>query len=281
MSVEDRYESDMADPGFTLPWRSTVRAGNAGLFVSRGRGRHPDRVIDTHELILVRRGCLGIAEERREFSVRSGETLLLTAGRRHFGTADYEPELSFYWLHFTLDPGRDSQPMTLTAHGRPARPEVVESHLRRFLDDQAAGVLDPAAGDALVGLILIEAGRTAPAAADDPASVLAHRAREWLIAHYHRNVSTSDVGKALDCHPDYLGRVFRRVHGHTVVEELHRLRLGDVRRALIGTTDAIDHIARTCGFGEAGYLRRIFRRHHGMSPDAWRRHHVRAHVNTE
>ncbi len=80
-----------------------LRALNAGLFVSRGQGTHVTRTIDTHELIFVRSGVLGMFEEARRFEVREGEALHLWPGRKHGGTAPYPADLSFYWLHFRTE----------------------------------------------------------------------------------------------------------------------------------------------------------------------------------
>jgi hypothetical protein len=42
---------------FNLP----ITAKNAGLFISRGKGEHPDRVIDSFELIFVTKSLKAIA----------------------------------------------------------------------------------------------------------------------------------------------------------------------------------------------------------------------------
>ncbi|HBP06964.1 MAG TPA: AraC family transcriptional regulator, partial [Lentisphaeria bacterium] len=55
----------------------TVRMLNAGRFVSRGRGRHGTRVIDSYELIYVDAGKLEMFEAGRTFRLSAGEWLLL------------------------------------------------------------------------------------------------------------------------------------------------------------------------------------------------------------
>ncbi len=54
---------------------SPIRAQNAGLFVSRGGVTHPTRVIDSHELILVKEGCLEMWEEDHSFRVELNSSL--------------------------------------------------------------------------------------------------------------------------------------------------------------------------------------------------------------
>ena len=64
-----------------------VRAHNGGLFISRGRGMHAERVIDSFELIFVRQGSLSMHEDGHEFVVSKGQTLILYPGCTHGGTA--------------------------------------------------------------------------------------------------------------------------------------------------------------------------------------------------
>ena len=63
----------------TLP----VKARNGGFFISRGKGEHPDRVIDSHELIFVTKGVLSIIEGNHRFDIKEGESLILWPHRRH------------------------------------------------------------------------------------------------------------------------------------------------------------------------------------------------------
>ncbi|KTT43687.1 hypothetical protein SB11R_22985, partial [Pseudomonas oryzihabitans] len=85
-----------------LNFTSPLRVQNGGHFISRGVGRHPRRILESYELIYVDRGVLSLREEDAEFVLGAGEALLLQPGRLHEGLGDFDPELSFYWLHFEL-----------------------------------------------------------------------------------------------------------------------------------------------------------------------------------
>ena len=66
-----------------LDGRCRPVAANAGLFSARGAGIHPDRIIDSYELIFVRSGGLAMEEAGRALRVQPNQTLLLWPGRRH------------------------------------------------------------------------------------------------------------------------------------------------------------------------------------------------------
>lgn len=266
-----------------------LTALNAGLFVSRGKGMHPDRTIDSHELIFVKRGRLGMAERERRFALEAGQTLLLWPGRRHYGTIPYPPDLSFYWIHFRLPretrsagAGARGQALAIPQTGRPARPDRLTELFHQFLDDQESGALQPQQAAWLIRLMLSEAARGTSAAAPDApsAAVLAERVDAYLAVHANGPISTSTIAEALRCNPDYLGRVYRKVRGYTLTDGLHRRRVREARGLLIDGKLNVDEIARECGFEDAGYFRRIFKRQVGLTPLAFRRLHARAHVNS-
>lgn len=253
----------------------------AGLFVSAGRGMHPTRVIDSHELIFVRSGRLGIHEEGDAFDLQAGQTLLLRAGRKHGGTTAYPPDLSFYWIHFRLPkPSRAKRKITLSRTATLRRPEVLTELLRRYLDEREAGRLDDVTGGALLLLMFREVERAGEQAqATGAGFVLAQRAWQYIVTHAHEPISTADVAGHLRCNPDYLGRVFRAAQGCSIVQAIHRRRIHDARKMLIDGVRNIEEIARACGFSEACYFRRVFKQAKGMSPRKFRQLYARVHIN--
>ena len=112
----------------------TVRMLNAGRFVSRGRGRHGTRVIDSYELIYVDAGKLEMFEAGRTFRLSAGEWLLLRPGRRHGGLAAYEPQLVFYWGHFVPRGAEGGARLeAMPSSGRSGRPGRFGEYYRLLL----------------------------------------------------------------------------------------------------------------------------------------------------
>lgn len=268
-----------------LELRGEVRACNAGLFISRGQGVHPTRMIDSHELIFVRQGQLEMWEEAQTFSLQRGQALHLWPNRQHGGAAPYPADLSFYWIHFELA-DRQSQPasqlVTIPRVISVSRPERLENLFRQFLDDQETGQLSQMYGDLLVMLMLCEVAQSSRPDEDisDTAAALAGRADTYIRLHYDQPISAAIIAQTLGYNPDYLGRAYRQVYRCTLTEAIHRRRIRVARRYLLDGEMNIEEIARACGFSEAGYFRRLFRRYEGMSPGAFRRLFARVHVNT-
>ncbi len=272
----------------SVPAAPALKACNAGLFVSRGKGIHNDRVIDSHELIFVRRGVLSMQEDNRDFEVGPGQTLLLWPGRRHRGTRPYPPDLSFYWIHFQLPASAargKSAPLAVPQHATLRAEDRLAELFHRFLDDQESGRLEPVPAALLILLMLCEVssshGGGAGGRPSDAAAALATRARLLIQTRFHEAISTAELASALSCNADYLGRVYRKAYGRTLVDEIHEMRLRSARRMLMESTQNIDQISREVGFQDSGYFRRIFRKRQGLSPRAFRQLYARTHVNTE
>ena len=275
-----------------LTARSPVKAQNAGLFISRGRGMHPTRTIDSHELIFVKQGQLEMWEEDRSFSLEAGQTLHLWPFRQHGGAQPMSSDLKFYWIHFEIEDGDDGQSgesaggtlpvIEVPQVNRICRPEKLESLFRYFLDEQESGSLHPCAANLLVMLMLVEVTRPSDHEEDmDTANVLATRAHTYIRVHYDLPISPGKVAEALGYNPDYLGRVYRQVYGCTMTEDIHRRRIRVACRHLLDSEMPIQEIAQACGYSDPDYFRRVFRRYMQTSPGVYRKLFARVHVNTQ
>jgi AraC-like DNA-binding protein len=257
------------------------RALAAGLCLSRGTQFHPDRRIGEHELFFVRKGCLPIAESGRQLETRSGETLILWPNRRHYGTDTIPAGCEFYWLHFVVPPAPEgAAAMEVPQRGRPARPERLMELLHQFLHDQNLGRLTEVSGGALVLLMLSEICEQKPPALQVDAT-LASRAEAHIARGFHLAIGTSSIARELRCNPDYLGRLYHRVFGRSIMAAIAQRRVIEAKRLLLeqpGT--AMEEIAHRCGCRNQAWFRRIFKRDAGCSPDQFRRTHIGGRINS-
>lgn len=294
MEIRTTVESTLLLNG-SLP----IEAFLAGMLISRGSGRHIQRICSHFDLIFVREGVLPIQEEERTFEVRAGESLLLWPGRRHGGTGVFSPDLRFYWLHFNVKeappggtyvppserasaPPSGAQTLSLPQYATVRRPDFLESLFRRYLDDQETGRLLPAYASLLAWLMLCEIADQRPmCAADRTAAALAGRALAFIRSHLHQPLKVSDIADALGYNPEYLNRVFHQTYHHTLTQEIHLSRIGYARYLLLYSSMNVSEIAHACGFADASYFFRLFKRYEGMTAMAFRRLNAQARVNFE
>jgi AraC-like DNA-binding protein len=267
-----------------------LEALNGGLFVSPGFGIHAERVIDSYELIFVTQGCLDIFEGARRFHLARNQSLLLHPGIRHGGALPYTPDVNFYWAHFRVRQGSSSGlvigvPKTATVRD----PEGLTELFCRFISDQESGMLDPCSAAQLIALMLCsiadgDAAERPAAAARGPG-----RERAGLVEAVHRSIesdyrspiSTSAIAKSLGYNPDYLERVFSGHEHISIMDAIHQKRIGMAKAALHNDIRRnINEIAFECGYADAGYFRRMFKRLTGLTPREFRSLYARTHINT-
>lgn len=99
----------------------------------------------------------------------------------------------------------------------------------------------------------------------------ARRARDALHAHFTSPVSVEGLAAELDVHPVHLARVFRRATNRTISQYVQELRVQHAASLLAQPRGTQSEIALACGFADQAHLCRLFRRHLGVTPGAYRR----------
>lgn len=275
-----------SEPRLTLGVLHAIECENAGLFISRGVGRHPDRVIESCEIIHVTRGTLRLCEPGREYAVAAGEYLILVPGVRHWAPEDYPPGLEFYWLHFR--PAREEAAargrggVDLPRHGKVGDPERLEELFRWFLDAQEKQDLEGSLAAGLCQLMLLVLAHPPRDAgdADERIPMLARQAKRFLSRSFQEEITTSSIARRLTCNPDYLGRLYKQSFGVSIMDDLHALRIRLAKRLLMDEDLNVNEVASRCGYRDATYFRRMFRRHVGVAPSQFRGLYSHLHINT-
>ncbi len=268
-----------------------VKAHNAGLFISRGDAMHPTRIIESHELIFVIQGCLDMWEDDEVFHLDEGHILHLFPGREHGSTKVMPPDLKFYWIHFEVDSmsgnsnngdGDVLNPVTnLPQMAHLARPEALERLFRIFINEQETGTLRPISANLLTSLMIIEVAQQARGDTDtDNLNAVATWAHSYIRMNFDRPITASKVAYAVGYNVDYLGRVYREAYDCTLTEAIHRRRVQKASDYLLNSNLNISEIALNCGFNDADYFRRIFKRYMKITPGNYRAENSPLHVTT-
>lgn len=108
-------------------------------------------------------------------------------------------------------------------------------------------------------------------AIDDPTVVEAVR---FIREHACEAIHVPDVLRTMPLSRKVLEKRFRERLGHTVREEIMRVRIERVKRLLVDTDLALAEIAVRAGFEHPEYLSVVFKRETGNTPGEFRRTHV-------
>jgi AraC family transcriptional regulator len=97
------------------------------------------------------------------------------------------------------------------------------------------------------------------------------RAREELHDRFLDPPRIRDLAAVAGVHPDHLARAFRLRFGAPIGSYLRRLRLDWAATRLESSAERISAIALRAGFADQSHFTRTFKRHTGLTPQAYRR----------
>lgn len=89
---------------------------------------------------------------------------------------------------------------------------------------------------------------------------------EFICSNFHRNITNQDIAQAGFISQYYLNKRFREVVGETPLQYLTKVRIKNAIGMLQRTDDSIDVIARACGFQNANYFAKVFKKYMGVTP---------------
>lgn len=112
----------------------------------------------------------------------------------------------------------------------------------------------------------IAAGNNHKNAAPD----MLERALEYIQAHYHEALLVDDVCRAVNVSRSWLYRSFMKYVGLSPIDYIIQQRLIRSCYYLTNTKMPIYEVAEKCGFSDALYYSRLFRRVAGISPTQYR-----------
>src|SRR5262249_4178270 len=95
--------------------------------------------------------------------------------------------------------------------------------------------------------------------------------QHYVVEHPAEDLSVPALARRVAMSPRNFARAFHREVKMTPARFVEATRVEEARRLLEDTTDGLEALAATCGFGSAEVLRRAFGRHLGVSPAQYRR----------
>jgi AraC-like DNA-binding protein len=270
-------------PDLTFSPECSIQALNGGLFRTARPIVHPTRIIDSYELIFVRSGQLQLFEGEIEYDLGANQTLILSPGVRHGGTALYSQDLSFYWVHFLVARASSGTALTVPKASQLRDPARLAGYLHLFLDLQESQRGNLVALSHIILLCLNEiyiSGLIDPKSPGTTSS-LVERIEAFIATNYQKPITSSDVADYLKYNVDYLERIYRKGRKTTITNAINAKRIKEACAMLMLPEDRnINDIAFSCGFNNPGYFRRVFRVLTTMTPKMYRQLNAHLHINT-
>ncbi len=172
-------------------------------------------------------------------------------------------------------------------------PAVIKMHLYRFLLEMDAIVLNMGGDTALIMKAANEIDRTCTTTplsllkssyldtcGQISAEIAALRMQQdsgvigqieqYLISHFHENITLKEVAAKLFMNHAYLGQLFSKKKGIHFNEYLHHLRMEEAKRLIRRSDLKISEIAKKVGYNDPNYFSAKFEKHMGVTPSAYK-----------
>jgi AraC-like DNA-binding protein len=111
-----------------------------------------------------------------------------------------------------------------------------------------------------------------------PGPATGNRLIDLVVAVVTRNpgmeFTLTNIARAAHLTPNHLSTLFHRHAGIRFTDFLLEQRLNAAMRHLEDFSLSVAEVARQCGFNNVSYFCKCFRRHTGLTPGQWRRHHA-------
>ena len=104
--------------------------------------------------------------------------------------------------------------------------------------------------------------------------------RALIIANYAQpDFALDDAIHRMQLHYDYLRKLFKKEMGVTPLEYMTNLRMKKAETmltAMWGSDYSVAEIGQLCGYDDALYFSRVFKKHFGYSPSVFAKNHVKS-----
>lgn len=233
--------------------------------------------------LFVVHGRLNLDLEGRQLALAPDEAFLLAPARFQRVSISHGMDAEFYVVRFRRHrpaqgvPQRSLEVPDHVALGNPGR---LKSVVRMFMEETRRYGGSPLVLHHLLVLMLCEMTRSSHVRSEsevreDNLESVASRVDAYIAAHYHEPIGTPDIAVELRYNPDYLERAYREERHVSIREAIHVRRIREARaQLLLQSSLGIAEIAALCGYADAGYFRRVFKRATSMTPHGYRVTHA-------
>lgn len=119
--------------------------------------------------------------------------------------------------------------------------------------------------------ILLENSSAAGRPAEDHTNIYVRSAAEYIRNHYFEPIRVQDIADYLGINRSYLYTLFTEQLGTPPQTYLTNYRLSRGAELLSGTAYSIESIALSCGYPDPQLFSRLFKKHYGRTPTAYRK----------
>jgi len=256
---------------------------SGGWFNSSGSWKHPQRTLESYVLIVGVQGNAYIKVSAQNYTVCSGDALILPPNIQHSGYQESH-DVSYLWFHFTAKVNANNSnnsiilPMFIHSH----------SHSRllqlgvQLLHIEQAKYSNTLSVNYQLSSILLEIAEQYHYSStikqqDHPRKI--YEIQEWIRINAKQPLTLSQVAEHFHYNKNYLCKIFKKETGHTVQNHITSCKLEIVKQALLTKNTPIKQLTKMINFSDEKYLMRVFRQYEGVTLSKFKNAYCRVHYN--
>ena len=247
----------------------------SGLFKSAGQWIHPQRVIDTYEIIFMIKGEAYIFERDNKYALSENDVLLLEPNAVH-GGYERTSNVSFFWMHFNAPVWTGEIPKLMKSGASSA----LKTMFSQLLHISNTPGYDAECADIACAMILKELAFESKNEIASSGS-LAAELKEWIRLNINKELSVKKISDVFGYHENHISRVFKRAYGVGIKDYIVSLKIKSAESLLQTTLYTIKQISFMTGFKSENHFIKFFEYHKKMTPREYRNAFVNTHINNE
>ena len=259
--------------------QTCIQIESADLLTANTGFYHVDRIAPFHVLIYCIKGNIFVGEDDVDYKVGPGELLLLKSGHHQRPTARISEGTSWIYAHFyscemnlantDLEDYIGSSPdLVLPKFSRGLHNSITEDKLYKLIETiHSTNAPKRLLVSSLFMDILISLYEDSQSNAQYE---LADNILRFLENSTAQPLSSGDLEAEFHLTYKYLEHTFKQKTGISIMQYHTKIRIKEISRILRSTDMPISQISEMYGFNDQLYFSRCFKKHMGISPQAYR-----------
>lgn len=246
---------------------------------------HPTRLLtDLHVFVFVESGEIEVNEDERTYTLTSGSYLFLHKGIKHWGTKPYQPNTSWYYIHFfatetdetneyqwTASPSiipedNYQKVLTLPKTGRVEQADYFSTKLKQLIDSQRSGPLIQSLDCYQLFLELYQQDKRTTR--NPQADKIVKQVQQLCLTNEHK-LTSETIANHLHLNYPYISTVFRKETGKTINQYQNELMIERAITLFNQTDFNITEVSEQLAFPNPFYFSRVFKQVTGISPSLY------------
>jgi AraC-type DNA-binding domain-containing proteins len=237
---------------------------DCGFVNSMEKWQHKRRFLEKYELIAVKKGELFLSIEKEEFTVHSGQAVILQPFFNLAGSKPSHHPVTFFWIDFSTDQNDMIAPFDRIRN-------IDENQDIHTLFELLSNAVRHPMNSHLQEALLLSVFHTVNGTDENNTnSECEDIIRKFIEAHSSESITAKQVAEELHYHRDYLGRMLKEQTGKTLKEYINNCKIETACMLLRTSTYSIAKIAELLGYSDSNLFTKFFVYHQGITPSLYR-----------